>query len=259
MQSFMKRLVQQRDKLSQLEKQVLSYITHHPQKIKELKLSEVANMMYVSTATVSRTCKKLGFQGYQDFKLQLQLYMKNDDQDRKGTLTSVLRQHVLRYDNDMQDAIKRLDENELKVAAQMIERANHIEWFGVGHSYPVCWDASKKLQLIGKKSIARMDWDDLRSATLSLTENDLAIFISYSGETLNIVEFAHLVHRQGTPIISFVGTRDSNLAHLSSMAFYTPIENYYIGDLDFSFRGPFQMLTDLLLIECYHLMTNEIG
>lgn len=249
MQSFMKRLVRKRDELSQLEKQVLDFIKHEPKKITSLRLSEAADLMYVSTATVSRTCKKLGFQGYQDFKLQLQLFMKNDDQEEKTVLTSHLVEHVQRYERDMQEAIKRLDENELKLAAKMIEKADYIEWIGVGHSYPVCWDASKKLQLLGKKSIARMDWDDIRSSTLSLSKNDLVIFVSFSGETLNILEFAHLVKNQGTPILSIVGTKENHLASLSSKVFYTPIENYQPGDLDLSFRGPFQMLIDLILIE----------
>jgi len=257
MQSFMKRLVRQRDKLSQLEKQVLNYITRDPQKITKLNLSEAAQKMYVSTATISRTCKKLGFQGYQEFKLQLQLNINNDHQVESEILTSHLNYHIQRYEKDMLEVIKRVDENDLETSAQMIKEANYIEWIGVGHSYPVCWDASKKLQLLGKKSVARMDWDDLRSTTFSLTKHDLAIFVSYSGETLNILEFAHLVKNRGTPILSFVGTRENQLADLSNKVIYTPIENYYLEDLDLSFRGPFQMLADLILVQYHHMMNQS--
>lgn len=249
MQSFMKRLVQYRDSLSKLEQQVLDYITHFPEKVATLTMTEAANTMYVSTATISRTCKKLGFDGYQDFKLQLQLHLQSHFQSQMTPLSNDLQHHVKRYENDMNEVLKRVDENQLKSAAHMISGANHVEWFGVGHSYPVCWDASKKLQVLGKKSSAQMDWDNLRSATRNLAPDDLAIFVSFSGETLNMVEFAHLVKEQSTPIISFVGTADNRVAHLSDLAFYTPIQNYYMNDVDLTFRGPFQLLVDLMLVE----------
>lgn len=251
MQSFMKRLVQHRDLLSKLEIEVLNYISHFPEKVVSLTLSEAADLMYVSTATISRTCKKLGFAGYQDFKFQLQLYLKDDLQSEKYLTSPDLQDYVKRYENDLNEVLKRVDENKLQAAANMIANANHIEWFGVGHSYPVCWDASKKLQLLCKKSTARIDWDDLRSATRSMTNNDLAIFISYSGETLNIVEFAHLVKHQGVPILSFLGTAENRLTELSDLFFYTPIENHYVGELDLSFRAPFQILVDLVLVKYY--------
>lgn len=258
MQSFMKRLVQHRDSLSKLEVEVLDYISHFPEKVVSLTLSQAADLMYVSTATISRTCKKLGFEGFQDFKFQLHLYLKDGSQDEKYLTSPDIQNYVKRYENDLYEVLKRLDENKLQAAANMIANASHIEWFGVGHSYPVCWDASKKLQLLGKRSIARMDWDDLRSATRSMTNDDLAIFVSYSGETLNIVEFAHLVKKQEVPILSFLGTTENRLTEISDLVFYTPIENHYVDELDLSFRGPFQILVDLMLVE-YHKHFIDLG
>lgn len=249
MQSFMKRLVQDRDSLSKLEEQVLDYIIRFPDQIVAFTLTEAANAMFISTATVSRTCKKLGFQGYQDFKLQLQLYLQIDHKVHPSSLSANLEYDVKRYKQDMLAVLERIDEAKLATAAKMIAKANYIEWFGMGHSYPVCWDGSKKLQLLGKKSTAQSDWDNLRSATGNLTRQDMAIFVSYSGETLHMVEFAHLVRERETPIISFVGTADNRIADLSDLVFYTPIENHYINDVDLTFRGPFQLLVDLMLIE----------
>ncbi|MFK9091857.1 MurR/RpiR family transcriptional regulator [Bacillus salipaludis] len=249
MQSFMKRLLQHRDQLSQLEKQVLDYIIRQPQKLLSLKLDEAAKEMFVSTATISRTCKKLGFQGYQDFKLQLQLYIREDHQVKSHDLSANLSFHVKRYEKDIQEVLNRINEEDLSKAASMLVQARHVEWFGVGHSYSVCWDASKKLLLLGKSSMARIDWDDLRSSAINLQKDDLAIFVSYSGETLHILEYAHIVKNQGTPILSIVGTPSNHLADLSDFVFYTPIEHYYYNDVDMCSRAPFQIFLDLLLLE----------
>ncbi|WP_084375091.1 MurR/RpiR family transcriptional regulator [Neobacillus soli] len=249
MQSFIKRLLQHRDQLSQLEKQVLDYIIRQPQRITNLKLDEAAKEMFVSTATITRTCKKLGFQGYQDFKLQLLLYSREDNQVESHDLSANLAFHTKRYEKDIREVLNRINEEDLNKAASMLVQARHVEWFGVGHSYSVCWDASKKLLLLGKSSIARIDWDDLRSSASNLQKDDLAIFVSYSGETLHILEYAHIVKNQGTPILSIVGTPSNHLSDLSDFVFYTPIEHFYYKDVDLCSRAPFQIFLDLLLLE----------
>jgi len=259
MQSFVKRLIQHRDQLSQLEKQVLDYIIRYPQKLVSLKLEQAAKEMYVSTATISRTCKRLGFQGFQDFKLQLHLNIREDGQGENRGISESLSFHVKRYEKDIQEVLNRIDEDTLNRAASMLVHARHVEWFGMGHSYSVCWDASKKLLMLGKSSMARMDWDDLRSAAFHLKEDDLAIFVSYSGETLHILEYAHIVKSKGIPILSIVGTPSSRLIELSDFVFYTPIEHCYFNDIDMCSRAPFQIFLDLLLVEYRKLVNGDLA
>lgn len=55
MQTFYKRLLQKRETLSLLEKQVLEYILSHPEKIIQMNLRQVSKETFVSTATISRT------------------------------------------------------------------------------------------------------------------------------------------------------------------------------------------------------------
>ncbi|MGX6443976.1 MurR/RpiR family transcriptional regulator [Neobacillus sp. K501] len=256
MQSFMKRLIQHRDQLSQLEKQVLDYIIRYPKKLIHLKLEEAAKEMYVSTATISRTCKRLGFQGFQDFKLQLHLNIGEEAPVENRGISESLSSHVKRYERDIQEVLNRIDEEKLNKAASMIVKARHVEWFGMGHSYSVCWDTSKKLLMLGKSSMARMDWDDMRSAAFNLRTDDLAIFVSYSGETLHILEYAHILKERGITILSLVGTPSNRLAELSDFVFYTPIEHCYLDDIDMCSRAPFQLFLDLLLIE-YRKMNSR--
>lgn len=257
MQSFMKRLIQHRNQLSQLEKQVLDYIIRYPKKLVHLKLEEAAKEMYVSTATISRTCKRLGFQGFQDFKLQLHLNIRDDAQGVSQGMSESLSSHVKRYEKDIQEVLNRIDEEKLNKAASMMMQARHVEWFGMGHSYSVCWDASKKLLMLGKSSMARMDWDDLRSAALNLRTDDLAIFVSYSGETLNILEYAHILKERGITILSIVGTPSNRLVELSDFVFYTPIEHCYLDNIDMCSRAPFQLFLDLLLVEYRNLISSQ--
>lgn len=55
---FFKKLIAKRKDLSNLELQVLDYILKYPNKVSELNIDEFSEKIFVSTATVSRTCKK---------------------------------------------------------------------------------------------------------------------------------------------------------------------------------------------------------
>src|SRR5699024_11874605 len=146
MQSFMKRLVQHRDSLSKLEVEVLDYISHFPEKVVSLTLSQAADLMYVSTATISRTCKKLGFEGFQDFKFQLHLYLKDGSQDEKYLTSPDIQNYVKRYENDLYEVLKSLYENNLHAASIYIVIASYIVWIWVFHYYLIIYVASINIQ-----------------------------------------------------------------------------------------------------------------
>ena len=81
MQVFLKRLSQHRERLSQLELEVLEYILHHPEMVVQLNVDELAKRLFVSTATISRTCQQLGFRGFQDMKYSLGKEVVQDKQN----------------------------------------------------------------------------------------------------------------------------------------------------------------------------------
>ena len=51
----------------------------------------------------------------------------------------------------MQDSFQQTDEAKVAEMLKMIERANTIEVFGVGGSFPICTDFARKLTFLGKK------------------------------------------------------------------------------------------------------------
>ncbi|MEG2503639.1 MAG: hypothetical protein RSB44_02995, partial [Carnobacterium sp.] len=89
MQTFYKRLLQKRETLSLLEKQVLEYILSHPEKIIQMNLSQVSKETFVSTATISRTCKQLGYAGFQELKYTLSQYVKTEKQQLPLSFSSI--------------------------------------------------------------------------------------------------------------------------------------------------------------------------
>ena len=53
------------------ERDVVSYILEHLNEVPSMSTGELARAAYTSKTTVVRLCQKLGFSGYQEFKLKL--------------------------------------------------------------------------------------------------------------------------------------------------------------------------------------------
>ena len=56
------------------KRQVYEYVVKDPEKVKYMRIRELADEVHVSTSTILRFCKKMGCSGYSEFKLQLRDY-----------------------------------------------------------------------------------------------------------------------------------------------------------------------------------------
>ena len=61
--------------LNDLELEVYNYIMRHQEKVLEMKIRELAEASHVSTTTVLRFCKKVGCNGYSEFKVKYKMYL----------------------------------------------------------------------------------------------------------------------------------------------------------------------------------------
>lgn len=247
---FLKKIATNRDKLSKLEEEVLNYIIEQPEEIEKLTSEELSNEIFVSTATISRTCKKLGFSGYQELKYSLTQYRKSNV-NRKENLTknATIQNHLERFYNEMKTNISKVGGGITEEIIDLIATSNHVEFFGVGSSLPVCIEGARKMTFAGRIATARSDWDELRVVANHLTTDDLAIIVSLSGETLHIIEYANLLKNHKVPILSITGSENSQLERLSTHTLKADLSTLYFEDVDMSSRFPLNMIVDLLIIE----------
>ncbi|CRH19910.1 MULTISPECIES: MurR/RpiR family transcriptional regulator [Carnobacterium] len=257
MQTFYKRLLQKRETLSLLEKQVLEYILSHPEKIIQMNLSQVSKETFVSTATISRTCKQLGYAGFQELKYTLSQYVKTEKQQLPLSFSSItgIEEMAERIRVEVDQTLSHLNKENLSKGADYLIKSNRVEFFGVGASLPSCLDAARKLTFSGRIANAREDWDELRAVAHSLTPDDVAILVSYSGETIHIIEFATILKERNVPIIGIIGTDNSQLEQLASLTYQAKITNCYYGDVDMSSRIPLNLVLEFLIIHYLNIST----
>lgn len=249
MDSLISKLQKKKSQLSNLENQVLEYILANPKKVAKMTIEGLAEHLFISTATISRTAKHLGFRGFQELKYVIVQYT---EQEHRQTNPRVLAKKTTSFRGSLIQQIStsfdQLDDDLVKQAVKLIQEANTIEIVGVGGSVTNCIETSRKLMALGKKATARVDWDELRDISKALTSEDLAILVSLSGETIHIIEYATNFVEKKVPIIAIVGANKTTLESMATYTFQAFVEPIYFKDVDLSSRVSLSGILDLILI-----------
>lgn len=71
MKHVLSRLQEYEKQASATEKNVIGYLLEKTEEAGELSIYDIAEKTYSSPSTIIRLCKKIGFQGYKDFRKSL--------------------------------------------------------------------------------------------------------------------------------------------------------------------------------------------
>ncbi len=230
---------------------VARYIRMDPWKALGQTTYEIANEAQVSPSVVIRLIHELGCSGMQDFRVRLaaelgkavpSIYEEAADGSPHRTPTQTVLLETAQALVDMADI---LSDEEVQEAARRILEANRIAIFGAGDSGYVAMDAAHKLQRLGFAAWAYTDSHLQLLCTSALTEEDVAIFISYSGQTTEALEAAKETRRRRARVISLTASRDTSLGGLSDLVLCTPS-----GDSPDMLGAFIPRLIQLAVIDC---------
>lgn len=169
-----------------------------PDKLVYMSITELASQLKVAEATVVRFCKKLGYNGFQDFKLSLSKELGTDSQKDVSSA-------VKRIAKQMTDAITEtslgMDYDKCLEIAKLLVNARKIGAFGVGNSAVTAMEISNVLARIGINVTMTPDPHLQAMITSNMGELDAVILISVSGSTKDIIDVADIARKNGVKII----------------------------------------------------------
>lgn len=243
------RLLKKRNQLTDLEKQVLDHLLAHTDEVMQMTAGQLAEEMFISTATISRTAQHLGFKGFQELKYFFSQQTQGVQHKSEVQLSDSLKKLEHSFENQLHQTFEQLERRSLNDIVKEIKAAETIELLGVGGSLACCIQSARKLTFLGKKANARIDWDELEAVSTSLTPADFAIIVSTSGETPHVLKYAQNLKKRGVSFLALVGTTGSQLEQLATYTLLATVEMIYLADIDLSSRISFAAVLDLILIK----------
>ena len=192
------------------EKSVAEFALANPERLMHMSISEAARDIGVGESTVIRFCRSLGYKGYQEFKLRLAQDLVEPVEfihENIAFSDSVadLAQKVFQTNiQAVGDTMKALDPQMIEVAAKNIADAGRVDIYGVGYSSFTALDAKLKLVRLGLVADAYGDAHLQAMAAASLRKGDVAIGISHSGSTKDVVDALSAARKSGASTIAII-------------------------------------------------------
>lgn len=234
-------------KFSPSEQHLLNYINLHQQDMHDMsivKLSEDAN---VSTATIVRTMKKMGFDGFTSFKYSLKetnpgtiKAMEKVDKEIKGA--------ILKNEQEVTKTIESLNIGAIEDTIQKMKAAKRIFIFARGFSELIAKEMTIKLQLVNKYCEMHDDPNIIRTISKQIKKEDLVIFISLNSETPELIEACKSCQKNDVTTINITANAQGELhelADINFVGFKSPIS--YFPDYEVRSRLPLQVISRIIL------------
>lgn len=238
------------------EKLIAEYLLSNKKSIINMSAKEIGDVTNTSAPTVVRFSKKIGFDSLNEMKLRLSLNLQNDEDNSDfeylhGDLSTknIIYGIKASIDSIMNQTIGILKEEELEKAIEILNKAKNIYIFSVGVSSLVGMDFYYKLSRINKRCIAHADTHLQITSSALMEKGDVAIAISYSGETREVIKCAENAKESGIPVISITKASINNtLADISDIVLQVPFVEKTLREGAMSSRISQLAIIDMLFI-----------
>lgn len=247
-----------KEKMSEGEESIADFVLTLGKELHKYSTRNIAEATYTSAPTVIRLCKKLGFKGFEDFKEQFlkeieyldQQYGKVDVNfpfDAKDTMMRAAHKISHLYEETIHDSMSLLHHDDLQKALNLMKYSHSIHVFSYGTALNLAESFKEKMLKIGKNVIISNNLNYQLYEVTCIPKGDIAIIISYSGETVNIIKLAEICQKRGIPIIAVTSFGENTLSQLSSVQLtMSTKENLYHNIGDFSTHLSTHFILDIL-------------
>jgi glucokinase len=190
-------------------------------------IARIAERCGVSTPTVMRFCRSMGFKGLADFKLRLGAGLSGTTKVAHREVVSAdppAERLAKIFDNSISALIAlrdRLHPGSFEQAVEAMAQARRIEIYGTGIAALNAEDAQYKLGRLGLMAIARTDAQQQSLTSIHLGAEDVLLVLSNSGTLDSINEAVARARHAGTRVIAMCPQR-SDLARLADIVL--PVE-----------------------------------
>lgn len=261
--------------LRKSEQRVADYVLAHEQVCRKITLEELAKRSGVSQPTVMRFVKALGYENFKDFKYQLmEENIKDHSPDRaeqyamhgyslkpSDNLKIIPAKVVATSVKSIEDMLKSISGEEFERTIRMIAGARRIMLCCVENSSATAKDLMVKLLYLGYDCRYDEDYYIQQIAAAALTEEDVMIGISYSGQSKDTVDVMKTAKKAGAQTICITNFKESKISKWSDVVLCGSQEQWMYGDSIFS-RTTQMVLNDMiymgLIAQDYEKCTDRL-
>ena len=248
------RIKENKENYTSTEKLIAKYILENKNEVLKYSAQILGEKTNTSAAAVIRFSKKIGCKGFSDLKMNLaqsnQVEESNSDMDiifgRDDDIASLVDKGCRLNMNTVLKTYQLINIDDLEKAINLLCNTSTVYLFGFGGSAIIVNDIEQKLLRIGKKVIYNSDLHIQMTFTQSMTKDDVALIISYSGTTSGLVDISKILVEKDIQYISLTQINQNPISKNSTVSLKVPNEEKALRIGAVSSRIASLVITDLL-------------
>jgi len=233
MNDFIQRLQSKYSELRKSEKIIADFLQQHPQQRLDLSITELAKLLQVSETTVSRFCRVIGYQGFQDLKLSMAESSNRvngfqnippdiHERDATADICKKLADSLTRSIAKTQHS---LNIGDIDSAIDAVAKANQLVFYGVGGSAIIANAAYHLFTKAGLNCAVHTDGYMQTVSASMMNPGGVAVGVSNTGLSKHVVDALTIASGRGAVTIGITSEPESALARASRICLVTPLEN----------------------------------
>ncbi|GAA4893311.1 RpiR family transcriptional regulator [Stackebrandtia albiflava] len=246
--------------LAPAERRVADAITAEPRLVVSTTITELAQRCSTSETTVVRFCRRAGFRGYAELRLAVATELGADqaradggltpgtDIDRDDTLQELVRKVAFADVRAIQETMEHLDIGQLDRVITALSAARRISLFGMGASAFAAQDLQHKLLRVDRIALAIADSHLALGTAALLSAEDVAVGLSHTGETSEVVAYLRVARDHGATTVAIVNYPRSPLTRHADLVITTQVR-----ETRFRSGAMASRLAQLAVVDCVFL------
>lgn len=214
------KIISSKDKLTFSENEIANFVMDNPDYVIHNTITSIASKIGVSEASINRFCKKVGFKGFNDFKIAIAQdthYRNMNHKSKRREDIPFADELAFDYNDLITSTAALIDPEEVTKAAQAIAKAKNIYIFGVLSSWLAALELRQKLDLIGIKSFAYNDTYNMKLSSSMCSGGDVVIAITRSGLVREIVDSLSMASQSGATVITLTSYNSTSVTQYADI------------------------------------------
>lgn len=206
---------------------IIDYILKKGKDIKNMTIAQIANETYTSSPLFIRIAKKLGFDGWNEFK---EAYLKELDylylnQEVDANIPFVVNDDIMNIAYNLcvleretiQDTYSLISHDDLQKAIRLLRDCKYIDVYSRSVHMHIVRSFQGRMYILHRHVQLCSLSDELDSTYLMSDQNHCAIIISYSGHAPHIKHLIETLRKKQTSIIAITNLEDNELSLLADV------------------------------------------
>lgn len=224
MRTLVSRINSYYDGLSKADQKISDFLLENIDSAARLSIQEFAEEISVSTATISRYAKKIGFNSFQELKLAIHATDQKQENNFFSELSpddsnmDILNKSFKSNISSLNSTLQLISEKDLQKSLNLLLKADTVGFFGLGGSNTIANLAFHKFIRMPVKTVFHQDFHYQQMLATKLTKHDCAFVISHTGRNRDTMRIVEILKNHKVPIIGITSFANSALAVSSDIA-----------------------------------------